>query len=147
MTTCRECKRWKDCPLPKWFSYSDIGWCAQQNFWLLKYANILEGGDWPTPEIVADPTIRGKNVKTDARFVRAVLIIAEVNKRLSRTGWRGRLLTEQCINRETVLDLDYDVRQVLYYISGWNRRERETDINVWMAMKRYRKYNKVGVDK
>jgi hypothetical protein len=113
-----------------------------QNFWLLKYAKILEGGDWPTPEILADPGIRGKRAKTDAEFVKSSLAIGEVNKRLTQTGWRGRLLVEQCINRDDIDDLDHDVRQCLYYVSGWNRRY--TDFNVWWAMKRYRKYNKVA---
>jgi hypothetical protein len=139
---CRDCRDWRGCPGKEWYSYSDICWCAQQNFWLLKYAKILQGGDWPTPEIMADPSIRGKKARTDAGFVRAVLAIGEVNKRLTQTGWRGRLLAEQCINRETIFDLDYDIREVLYYISGWSRKE--TDFNVWRAVKRYRKYNKVA---
>lgn len=132
---CRHCRVWRGCDGKAWYSYPDIQWCAQQNFWLLKYAGILEGGDWPTPEIVADPTIRGKNAKTDARFVRASLAIGEVNKRLTQTGLRGRLLVEQCINRETVLDLDYDVRQVLYYISGWDRRNR--NLSDWLKDRKY----------
>lgn len=140
---CRHCRDWKDCPGKEWYNYADICWCALQNFWLLKYAQILQGGDWPTPEIVADPSIRGKKAKTDAGFVRAVLVIAEVNKRLTQTGWRGRLLAEQCINRETILDLDYDVREVLYYVSGWSRK----DMNFagWLKQRKYRKndYQKV----
>jgi hypothetical protein len=140
---CRNCRDWRGCDHDgKFFTYADIQWCALQNFWLLKFANILEGGDWPTPEIIADLAIRGKKAKTDADFVKSVLAIGEVNKRLTQTGWRGRLLAEQCINRETLFDLDYDVRQCLYYVSGWKRRD--TDFNVWRAMSRYRKYNKVA---
>jgi len=136
---CRHCKDWRGCSGKEWYSYSDICWCAQQNFWLVKYGKILEGGDWPTAEIVADPSIRGKRVKNDAKFVRAILAIGEVNKRLTQTGWRGRLLIEQCINRETILDLDYDVRETLYYISGWNRKER--DFTAWRKDRRYRQKN------
>ena len=136
---CRDCRDWKGCPGKEWYNYSDIQWCAQQDFWLLKYASILEGGDWPTPEIVADPSIRGKRAKTDAQFVSAVLAIAEVNKRLTQTGWRGRLLTEQCVNRETILDLDYDIRETLYYVSGWNRKDRS--FGEWRKDRRYYRKN------
>ena len=161
---CRQCKDWRGCPgkvrtcpdcgskatneykscntcqgtgyISEGYLYGEIQWCPQQNFWLLKFADILQGGDWPTPEIMADPSIRGKRAKTDAQFVSAVLAIAEVNKRLTQTGWRGRLLAEQCVNRETILDLDYDIRETLYYVSGWSRKER--DFTAWRKDRRYR---------
>lgn len=135
---CRKCRDWKGCPGKEWYSYQDIRWCHQQVFWLLEREDKLSEGLWPTPDATADPGVRGRNTSTEASFTKAVLIIAELRERLKTTGWRGRLLVEQCKNRETIDYLDGDVKPALDYVSGWRRKE--TPFNVWQAKKRYRKY-------
>jgi hypothetical protein len=65
----------------------------------------------------------------EARFARAVLVIAELDKRLVRTGLRGELLAEQCINRERMEYLSDDAREALYYVSGWQRKP--SPFRVW----------------
>ncbi len=122
---CPKCRRWKDCPLTEkekeWFDYGDIKWCPHQVFWILKWADILHAGNWPVKDDNAPDRVRGKT-PTEASFARVSRIIAEVDDRLKGTGWRGRLLAEQCINRDRLEYLDYDAREALYYVAGWNRR-------------------------
>ena len=133
---CRSCKGWKGCQHDcNWFSYADIGFCALQVFWLLKYAETLRIGLWPTPDATADPRIRGQ-MSAEATFTKSIRIIAEVDYRLKRTGWRGRLLAEQCINREKMMYLDDDTRDALYYVSGWARKA--LPFESWRKQRRYR---------
>jgi len=146
---CRHCKDWKGCEGKTWYSYGDVRWCGQQVFWLLKYAETLRIGLWPTPDATADPRIHGQ-MSAEATFTKSIRIIAEVDLRLKRTGWRGRLLAEQCINREKMMYLDDDARDALYYISGWNRRA--LPFEAWRKQRNYRQkdYHKVvmaGVDR
>lgn len=131
---CRECKDWRGCPGKEWFSYADIRWCSQQIFWILKYAETLHKGQWPTPDAAVDSSVRGKAVSTEATFAKAIRIIAEVDARLTKTGWRGRLLAEECVNREKMLYLDDDAKDALYYISG---RRKDRDFWKWRKDKRY----------
>ena len=135
MTDCRKCRDWRGCLGKAWYSYADIAWCREQVFWLLKHAEELSAGQWPTPDATADPPVRGKAMSTEAPFTKAIRIIAEVQYRLARTGWRGRLLVEQCINREKMLYLDDDAKDALYYVSGWSRKDR--DFNAWLRDRKY----------
>ena len=140
---CRHCKTWGDCPGLSWYSYADVCWCVQQVFWLLKYAETLREGRWPAPDATCDPRIRGKMMSTEATFTKAIRIMAEVDSRLQRTGWRGRLLAEQCINREKMMYLDDDAKDALYYVSGWSRKA--LPFEAWRKQRKYRQkdYQKV----
>jgi len=71
----------------------------------------------------------------EARFARAVLVIAELDKRLVRTGLRGELLAEQCINRERMDYLSDNAKDALYYVSGWSRNPRS--FAQWLADRKY----------
>jgi hypothetical protein len=141
---CLICRDYRKCPLTEKekeaFEYWQIHWCSQQAFWLLKYAEMIHEGKWPVANTTAPGGMSGK-VLTEAAFVKVVLLIAELDYRLAKTGWRGRLLAEQAINREKMMYLDDDAKDALYYISG--RSRKDTEFNVWLAMRRYRKYNKV----
>ena len=133
---CRRCRSWKDCPGKEWYSFSDIRWCVQQVFWLLKYAWMLRQGVWPSPETLLEGGVRGRQMIAEGRFAKAVLVIAEVDKRLARTGLRGELLAEQCINREKMEYLTDNARDALYYVAGWNRKS--TSFGMWLAKRNYR---------
>ena len=117
---CRRCTNWRGCPGKEWYSFGEIRWCAQQVFFLLKFAEILRQGIWPTPET----TIAGikAQMTREATFTKAATIIAELDVRLQTTNWRGRLLCEECINREKLDYLSHDAKQALYYVSGWRRK-------------------------
>ena len=141
---CRRCKDWRGCPGKEWYSYSEVRWCAQQTFWLLKYAETLRQGIWPIPEMIV-PFGSRPSISTEAAFTRACEVIAELDKRLETTGWRGRLLQEECVNREKIMYLSDDARSALYYVSGWRRKD--SPFLVWRRMKSYRKRNKMGFSK
>jgi hypothetical protein len=146
---CQRCKSWKGCPGKEWFSYGEIRWCAQQVFWLLKYADELQIG-WLAPDATSCPGARGKVINTEAAFVNARIVMGELNYRLGRTGLKGRLLTEECKNREEMDDLSNEAKEALYYVSGWRRRD--LSFNGWLKQRRYRRNDyqkvvKVGVDK
>jgi hypothetical protein len=110
-------------------------------FWLLKFAEMLRVGIWPSPEITV-AGVRGQ-MNTEASFTKAVRAISEVDIRLSSTGWRGRLLCEECINREKMMYLSDDAKEALYYVSGWRRKD--TPFRTWRAMRRYRNDNKTEI--
>lgn len=138
---CRRCKSWKDCPAPErdWYSYGEVRWCVYQVFWLLKWAEYLRIGIWPTPENTCEAPKR--TLSKEAQYVNAAVVIAELDYRLGKTGIKGRLLEEECKNRGKIDDLSDDAMDALLYCSGWRRRD--TPFSVWLAKKRYRKYNKV----
>jgi len=131
---CRKCRSWKGCPGKEWYHYGEIRWCAQQSFWLLKYADILHGGQWPVPDATAPGGMRGRTV-TGAAFTKVALIIAEVDRRLKKTEWRGRLLAEECKNREKMHYLSDDAKDALYYVAGWSLKER--DFSDWLKDRKY----------
>jgi len=133
---CRKCRDWKGCPGKEWFGYHEIRWCVQQVFWILKYADILHEGQWPAPDATAPGGMRGKSV-TEAAFAKVVLVIAELDSRLSKTGWRGRLLAEECKNREMMMFLSNDAKDALYYVVG--RGRRELPFNDWRKQRNYRR--------
>ena len=140
MTTCRECKRWKDCPTPdlEWYSYGDIRWCPYQVFFLLRYEEYLSVGIWPTPESTCEAP--KKTISHDAHYVNSMIVMAELHSRLEKTGLKGALLREQCKLREKVLYLSDPAKDALYYCTGWRRKA--TDFTTWLAIRRYKKYNR-----
>lgn len=138
---CRKCRDWKRCPgsgmdtEQMWFNYQDISWCAQQVVWLLKYADIIHAGQWPVTDTTVAGGMRGKTMSTEAAFTKVVLTIAEVDQRLSKTGWRGRLLAEEAKNREKMDYLSDDAKDALYYVAGWNPRNRS--FSDWRKGRKY----------
>ena len=139
---CLICTDYRQCPLTdkekESFEYWQIHWCSQQNFWLLKYAELIHKGQWPVADATAPGGMSGK-VLTEAAFAKAARLIAELDYRLAKTGWRGRLLAEQCVNREKMLYLDDDAEDALDYISGRGRKNRD----FWEWRKDRRHYRKV----
>ena len=131
---CRHCRKWGRCPGKEWYSFADIRFCVQQVFWLLKWAWVLRQGRWPAPETVVESGVRGK-MSAGAPFAKAILIIAELDQRLARTGLRGELLVEQCINREKMDYLSDNAKDALYYVSGWSRNPRS--FAQWLADRKY----------
>lgn len=134
---CRECHDWRGCPGKDWYGYHEIRWCPQQIFWVLKYEPYFHAGEWPAADATADPGTHHHVVKTEAAFVKASLIIGELDARLAGTGWRGRLLVEECYKRDKMLYLSDDAKSALHYIAGPNRKTR--DFRVWRADRAYRR--------
>jgi len=134
---CRKCKSWKGCPGKEWYSFSEFRWCAQQVFWALKYAWILRQGLWPSPESLVEGGVRGRQTITEGRFVKATLIISEIDSRIETTGWRGLLLKEECINRDRMIYLSDNAKDALYYVAGWDRKPRS--FSGWVKDRKYHK--------
>jgi hypothetical protein len=146
---CQRCRSWKDCPGKEWYSYGEVKWCPQQVFWLLKYADYLQVG-WLAPDAVSCPGIRGKVMNTEAAFVNARIVMGELNCRLSKTGWKGRLLSEEARNREKMMYLSDEANDALYYVAGWRRKGM--NFMAWLKQRKYRKNDyqnvvKAGLDK
>jgi len=140
MTECRNCRDWRGCIHDgQWFSYSDVRFCALQCFWILKHAEELREGRWPLPDERAETTNRGHKVIPEAPFAKVIAIMAEVDMRVGRLPQdKGRLLEAQCILKESIYYLDHDVREALYYISGWKRKR---SFSHWLKDRRYRQKN------
>lgn len=147
---CRDCRDWTGCPgkwypdgqggEQEWYSYAEIQWCARQVFWILKNSGDFDGGDWPKPPRDLECDAKKGTVSTEATYCRPKRIIGEVRARLRHCRDKGRILAEQAINREKMEYLDDDIKEILYYASGWPRKD--TPFSVWQAVKRYKKYNR-----
>jgi len=131
---CRKCKSWKGCPgqwysdgegnQQEWYSYGDICWCPHHVFWILKHSEDFDAGRWPKPPKLLECDSKAKTkLVTEAAFCKPKRIIGEVRARLKTCKDKGRILAEQTINREKMDYLDDDIKAVLYYISGWERRD------------------------
>lgn len=132
---CYQCKGWRNCPGKSWYSFGEIRWCPQQNFWILKHAYELESGIYPDRSGSDQREARSGNITHEPEFVKSTLLIAQVRIRLKVTGWRGRLLAEECINREKLLYLSDDAKAALYYVAGSKPNPRK--FSDWMKDRDY----------
>lgn len=156
---CRQCRTWKGCrgkwyvtkrdsegevkEEEEWYSHSEIRWCPRQVFWILRHSQDFDAGRWPKPPRVLKCDAKKGNVITEATFCKPKRIIGEVRARLTKCGDKGRILERDAIRVETMTYLEDDIKSVLYYVSGWRRKD--TPLRTWRAMRRYRNDNKVGV--
>ena len=140
---CRECRDWNRCLLTEserhWFGYQHIRFCQHHIFFLLKYEDIIRGKAWPS----SDEALGGSSNQqlSDAAWVSVSLLLAELGVRLEkiRPSLKGERLSDQCKLRDRIEYLTDDAKDALYYIRGGKRKE--TPFNVWVATRRYRKYN------
>ncbi len=126
MTDCRSCRTWKGCKHDQsYFNYQEIRFCAYQVEWLIAHSEMLRKGQWPPEETGDNPGSR--QVQTEGTFVKASVIMAELDARLKSTGVCGKLLISLVESGAPVNDRD--ARDALYYISGWRRKA--TSFNRW----------------
>jgi len=125
MNDCRSCRTWKECYGKDWFGYHEIRWCPKQVEWLIEHQEMLRRGEWPTEETSDNPGSR--QVKTEGAFVKASVIVGELDVRLSNTGVCGKLLVALIKSGASLHDRD--ARDALYYISGWRRKA--TSFRAW----------------
>ena len=109
-------------------------------FWILKHAESLSAGAWPDVGKDLEDDIAGI-LKREGYFVKATVVIGEVKYRLKFTGWRGRLLAEESINREAMQFLSYDAKSALHYIAGPPKKRK---FSLWHANRRYRRQDKIA---
>ena len=124
----------------KWWNYSEIRFTAEEVLWILENMELLRGGEWP-PEHknsgYIDASFGEKRIKSEAGFVKPVIIISEIEVRLDRTGVDGKLLLAEAKLGVDIALLSYEAKRALKYISGW-RRKRMSYQN-WVSQSKYRK--------
>ena len=146
---CLKCEDWKRCLLTEserhWFGYQHIRFCKHHVFFLLKYEDVIRGRAWPT----SDEALGGSSNQTlsEAAWVKVSLLLAEMDVRLDkiRPSLKGELLRNECkLHEKDKLEyLSDDAKDALYYVAGANRKE--TPFTMWLAVNRYRKYNRVKI--
>lgn len=134
---CYGCRGWRNCPGKAWYSFGEIRWCPQQDFWILKHAYELESGIYPDKSGLDQNEARSGNITHEPEFVKSTLLIAQVRLSLKPTGWRGRLLAAECLDprKEKLRYLSDDAKAALYYIAGSKPNPRK--FSDWMKDRDY----------
>lgn len=99
-----------------WFSYGAIRYTIEQILFLLEHKGLLESGYWP-PQHKDSGYIgssKGRAYKTEGYFVKPVIIIAELNFRITLTGLDGKLVIERYADGIDEMDLA-DQRKLDYW--------------------------------
>jgi hypothetical protein len=138
---CRRCRDYRHCIVPpEWFNYAEVRFCVFQIIWILQHAETLRAGHWPkNPNQIGDDNLGQKGIKTEASFTKPIIILAEVECRLRRTGINGKLLVAQIEAGRQFSDLDRDARDALLYVKGW--RQKRMSFRAWKKARKY--YQKV----
>jgi len=138
--TCRDCKDYRECIGKEWFHFGEIRWCPYQVIFILANADTLRAGHWPQDPDRVDDNAGQKRIKTEGAFTKSILILAEVETRLKRTGIHGKLLVAQVEAGREFSNLDPDARAALMYVKGFKRKRMS--FGAWKkARKHYQKVN------
>ena len=137
MTDCRDCKDYRECDgYKEWFHFGEIRWCVYQCIWVITHADTLRAGRWPkNPDRADDNNTGSRAIKTEATFTKPILILAEVESRLRKTGIHGKLLVAQIEAGGTFETLDREAKDALMYVKGFRRKRMS-----FSAWKKKRKY-------
>lgn len=138
---CQDCKSWKDCLGKPFYTYQDIRYCPFQVLWVIEHSETLRIGNWPdNPDSSSyvDPKIK-TGYGSEAYFVKAVIILGEVEYRLARTGIEGKLLVAEVRAGVSLEELQPESRTSLMFIKG--KRRKDTPYSQWKASRNY--YKKV----
>lgn len=130
---CRKCRQWKGCPGKDWYHWGEIRWCVRQIIWILRHADTFRAGEWVARH---EESGESRQLHPEAYFVKAVLIIAEVEKRLETTGVAGKLLVAQSKVVDNLDMIDDEAWEALMYVSGWN--PKAMPFKDWRKQRRYR---------
>ena len=152
MTDCRDCKDYRECPSLRkddygkytikgqgkdWWHYGEIRWCPFQCIWIINNTATLRDGRWPQDPDRIDNNAGQRSIKTEASFTRPILILAELESRLERTGIQGKLLVAQVEAGWEFDDLDREARDALMYVKGF-RRKKDNFVK-WKKERKYRR--------
>ena len=144
---CRKCKDYRECIGKDWYHYGEIRWCPYQVIWILNHKDTLRAGHWPQePHSSSDNNSGQRNIKTEATFTKPILILAEVESRLRRTGLNGKLLVAQIESGRGFNTLAPEARAALMYVKGW--RYKRMGFNAWRKKRKYQQksYQKVTLE-
>ncbi len=143
MTDCNKCKDYRQCQGKEFYSWGDVRWCPFQCLWIIEHLDIILLGSWPPSSdgsTYIDSPLSKRAAKGEASFVKPVIIAAEIEYRLRRTGVDGKLLVAEVQGGKT-FELSKESQDALMYIKGW-RRKRLTYQN-WKKQRVYRKTSTV----
>ena len=119
---CFRCKRWQLCPGEKtWYSFGEVRWCPYQVLWILRHGAILHAGRWPIEQKPESPRRRGKQAR-EAYFCKAVLVIGEVEARLTTAGDDGKALIREAEQGRGIESLTDGAYNALLYAKGRDRK-------------------------
>ena len=127
----------------EWFSYAGFKFTKEQVKWAIAHIQLLREGQWPPSHKESGYTgnpIGKKQRSTQAPFINAASIAAELDLRIQRAGVDGLMLEflysldpdderfviehmAQCLNLER-REVSQRIRNALYYVSG---NKRKTD--------------------
>ena len=145
-TECKACKDYRECDgLKEWFHFGEIRWCVWQVIFILANADTLRAGRWPQDPDKADDNSGQRSIKTEATFTKPILILAELEERLRRTGICGKLLVAQVEAGREFNTLDYEAKSALLYIKGWRRKKE--GFSAWKKRRNYRQKRHLKVVK
>jgi hypothetical protein len=136
---CRRCRDYRECTGKPWYHYQEVRWCVWQVIWILANAETLRAGHWPKDPDNSSDNIGQRSIKTEASFTKPILILAEVESRLRRTGIHGKLLVAQIEAGREFNTLDREARDALLYIKGW--KQKRMGFSQWKKDRKY--YQKV----
>ena len=140
MKDCRKCSSIRGCAGKEWFHYGEVRWCVFQVLWILEHSEELGSGDsWPpAPDgsSYIDPKIR-TGYPSEANYAKPVAILAEVKRRLKKTGIHGKLLRSEVKAGETMETMEPEARDALWYTAGWEKKD--LSFSAWKKQRNYRK--------
>ena len=114
-------------------------------FFLLRYESVLRGHQWP---VLDENTGHMANrVVSDAVFVKASLLLAELYQRIEKTGDKGDVLAAECKVPEKV-KIEYlsgKAKDALFYVAGDKRKK--VSFTDWLRIRRFRCYGKRNMGK
>jgi len=101
-------------------------------------SEILRGGRWPL-----NPQVSGyidSSIKTgyasEAYYTKPVEILAELERRLKRTGLAGKLLRSEIKAGETIDSMEPEAKSALLYVKGLD--EKAQAYSDWKKQARHR---------
>jgi len=139
MTTCQDCKDYRECDgLKPFYNYAEIRWCPYQCLWIILYSGTFMLGKWPVdPDNPHDNNSGRTNIQTEASYCKPITILAELEQRLERTGMSGKLLVAEVEAGRDFSNLSREARDALMYIKGF-RRKRDSFAK-WKKERNYRR--------
>jgi len=137
---CRDCRDFRKCIGKDFYRYQDIKFCRHQVIWVIENLPFLCWPDIPSDDIVEKPLKKGK--QSEAYFVNAAVIKAEVMYRLKKTKTDGKLLKAQIKQGLQIMEMEPEAKMALYYCEGWSRRNGS--YARWKEKKTYRQRRRNG---
>ena len=146
--SCIECRDVRGCNGKEYYEYYEVKFCRPQILWIIEHWDVLLSGHWVNRPEYIDKVQKPRSYS--APFEKPEMILAEVEARLDKTGRRGKeMVIHEVQNiiaqRGEYRDLSPETKDIINYITGWDRRVETYD--QWKAGKKYKSGKKYKVNK